>query len=200
MMDFRKTIEHLVELDPNQMSTEEYLYAARLVADRKGCNLLVFGLGNDSRLWITANRQGRTVFIEDSAPWARAVSWRIPEIEVQLVRYGTRRGQWRELLASAPESLALRLPPSLADEGWDVILVDGPAGYDDDTPGRMRSLATAAVFAHRSGGTDIIVHDCDRPVEGTFCERFFAGDEAVQAFDRTRHYRSRPLSQPSIDQ
>jgi uncharacterized protein (TIGR01627 family) len=188
----RETVERLVELDPHQMSAEEYLYAARLLADRHGCNALVFGLGNDSQLWRSANQGGRTAFIEDSASWVNVVRWRIPEIEVHLVRYGTRRAQWREMLASEPETLALRLPPSLAAERWDVILVDGPAGHDDECPGRMRSIGTAALFARRHGGADVILHDCDRAVERAFCERFFATDELVRIFDRTRHYRIKP--------
>lgn len=189
----RRMVTDLVQMDPDQMSAGEYLYAAERLSTRSPCNLLVFGTGNDSPLWLSANAGGRTAFLEDSASWIRVVRWRLPEIEVFQVRYGTRRGQWQELLQQDLTSLALRLPSSLSEEPWDFILVDGPAGHGDDCPGRMRSIATAAALARKGPkAVDLIVHDCDRPVEQAFCDAFFAPQELVREFDRTRHYHILP--------
>jgi glucuronoxylan 4-O-methyltransferase len=88
--------------------------------------------------------------------------------------------------------LELRLPAGLAETAWDTIFVDGPAGFDDDSPGRMKSICTAAALARRHGRGEVIVHDCDREVERRCCDRFFFAAELVTAFDRTRHYRIQP--------
>ncbi|HEX2225191.1 MAG TPA: hypothetical protein VHN15_13405, partial [Thermoanaerobaculia bacterium] len=89
-----------------------------------------------------------------------------------------------------PTRLALELPLAAAVTSWDLILVDGPAGYADSCPGRMKSLYTAAALARRKPGADVIVHDCDRPLEQAYCERFFHPLELVRELDRLRHYRN----------
>jgi len=39
----------------------------------KNCNLLVFGVGNDSALWHNLNKDGRTVFLENIPEWTSKV-------------------------------------------------------------------------------------------------------------------------------
>ena len=184
----RPLIDELLELDQNQMSAREYGYVADLVASKGGCRFLVFGLGNDSRLWLAANLLGRTVFLESSEYWINKVRNGLSTIDIRPVRYGTKRRQWQELLAGDPASLALELPEDVAAGPWDVIFVDAPTGYSDACPGRMKSLYTASILA-RTGGADVLVHDCDRIVERVYCDRFFAKDALREEFDRIRHYR-----------
>lgn len=197
-VDLEERINGIVESNPFQLSRSEYRYVADLVTSRAACNLLVFGVGRDSRLWIEANSGGRTVFLEDSIRWIVDVKLAVPEIDVWPVRYNTRRRQWRELLEANGERLSLGLPPAVTDERWNVILVDGPTGFNDDCPGRMKSLYTASRLAHEAGGADVVVHDCDRPVERAFCERFFHPEQLVHELERTRHYRIRSRGPSSL--
>jgi hypothetical protein len=191
-MDFDAVISRLVALDPNQCTAEEYSYLTHLIASREGVNLLVFGVGNDSGLWLLANQEGRTLFLEDSVAWLNQVRSKLQNIEILPVRYDTRRSEWRELLAGDPAALAMALPEKVTAFPWDVIFVDAPRGFSDDCPGRMKSIYTAALLAGRREGVDVIVHDCDRAVERAYCDRFLAEHRLIKEFERTRHYRTGP--------
>lgn len=188
--DFDEVISAILECDAEQLSRNEYLYVAQLVASRGGCNLLVFGVGNDSKLWLLANGAGKTVFLESSLFWSELIRWRHPDIDIRMVRYGTKRNAWRELLDGRATDLALDLPKDVEDERWDVIFVDGPAAHADSSPGRMKSIYAASVLACRWPGADLAVHDCDREVERAYCDRFLGDDLLVREFERTRHYRA----------
>ena len=48
------------------MSEQEYRVIADAVVRRSPCNVLVFGTGYDSELWMKCNARGQTVFLEDS--------------------------------------------------------------------------------------------------------------------------------------
>lgn len=187
---FDAVISTILECDDKQLSRAEYRYVAGLVAARAGCNLLVFGVGNDSKLWLLANRTGRTVFLESSRFWADMIGWRYPGIDIRMVRYGTRQERWRELLDGPATALVLDLPEDVDGGRWDVIFVDGPTAYAGSCPGRMKSIYTAAALAHRWPGTDVVVHDCDRESERAYCDRFLGGALLVREFERTRHYRT----------
>ena len=176
--------------DRNQLSRAEYRYLAELLVARGGCRLLVFGAGNDSELWLRANAAGTTIFLEDSESWIAKVEQRLPEITIHQVTYGTKRSQWQELLEGPVEHLELELPSAVEGTPWDIIFVDAPTAFFTTCPGRMKSIYTGARLARRGRAADVLVHDCDRPVEQAYCDRFFASGELVRAFHRIRHYRT----------
>jgi len=139
------------------------------IRQRHGCSLLVFGCGNDSHFWEKANRDGTTAFLEDNPRWVAAARARLATATVHSVRYDTRLPEWRSLL-DKPSQLAMDLPVEIGSRRWDVILVDGPAGYDDSQPGRMKSIYAAAQLV--APGGHVFVHDCERPAEQAFAERY----------------------------
>lgn len=170
-----------------QLAASE-LRAIALVLKRKApCRLLVFGLGNDSGWWLRLNAGGTTAFLEDNAAWIRDAAKRHPGATIHLVSYGTRRSEWRTLLDGPREALDLAVPQSVAAAQWDVILVDAPAGWSDDTPGRMKSIHLASRIVAVDG--DVFVHDCDREVERAFCDRLLVPRNLVGEIGRLRHYR-----------
>lgn len=182
-------VRRLVEKNPWQLSEQEYLLVIDKLLSRRPCNMLVFGVGNDSRLWMDHNREGRTAFLEDNEHWLKAVRKKIPDIEAYLVHYHTKRKDWQHWLkAERVKGLMLELPPELLLIKWDIIFVDGPEGWSDDKPGRMRSIYTAAKLAHRSTDCDVFVHDCDRAVESFYSHRFLLDENIVCSIDRLRHY------------
>lgn len=142
------------------------------VQARPGGSFLVFGCGNDSRLWERVNTAGRTVFLEHHPQWAGDVAASI-QSEVILVSYWTQRAQWADLL-DQPERLVMDLPPSVRDHQWDVVFVDGPTGFDDSTPGRMQSIFEASRLV--SAGGMVFVHDCERPVEAAYSTVYLGSD------------------------
>jgi len=167
-------------LDPRlladvQLTAAELGTIVNAVRERPCCRLLVFGCGNDTPFWERVNADGETAFIEDDPRWATAARAALQTSPVYLVDYGTRLGDWR-LLLDAPHRLLMEFPPEILDQPWDVVLVDGPAGHDAFSPGRMKSIFAAANLVGPGGV--VFVHDSEREVEGAFAARYL-GDERL---------------------
>jgi uncharacterized protein (TIGR01627 family) len=173
--------------DANQihLSVEEIYYIASMIRRKVPCRFLVFGFGNDSYFWNKLNRGGETIFLEDDPTWFAKVNEQYSHYASFLVHYGTRRTQWQELLG-APEKLMMNLPEEIKMEKFDCILVDGPQGWVDTNPGRMKSIFEASRLIKLNG--DIFVHDCDREVEQAYCNRFLGHGVLKKELARLRHY------------
>lgn len=185
-----EAIRTLVRENPGQATYEEYKLVHDVVGDRAPCNLLVFGVGRDSQLWLEANAGGTTVFLEDVAEWADFARKEVPGIRVHDVRYGTLRVFWH-LLKHVPESFRMKdLPQEVEETAWDVILVDAPRGTRWYRPGRMKSIYTASVLGGKSGA-DVFVHDCHRRVEREASDRFLGSERLAGEAGSMRHYRLR---------
>lgn len=164
------------------LKVDELRPIVEAIRARPDGSLLVFGCGNDSVFWEKVNRPGRTAFLEDDPAWADATRRRLREARIHPVRYGTRRQDWRELLEDE-RWLAMELPEEVAAAHWDVILVDAPAGFDDTTPGRMKSIYAASRLARP--GTRVFLHDCERAVEAAYAARYL-GQERMYVEIRGR--------------
>lgn len=150
-----------------QMHTNELLEIVKTI--KTPINFLIFGLGNDSIFWSNLNKNGRTVFIEDNKDWFDNIKTKFPFLEAYLINYGTVRKEWKSLIGY-PKKLDLNLPDDILKTSWNVILVDGPAGYSDQTAGRMKSIYMASKLI-KTGG-NIFVHDTNREVEREYCDKF----------------------------
>jgi glucuronoxylan 4-O-methyltransferase len=186
ILPVRYLIKAMRRLNEIQLSPGELSLIIDTVKAKAPCNFLVFGLGNDSTCWLRINRGGKTVFVEDDTVWFRKVIPHGQKIKAHLVNYGTLIGQWKELLDS-PRRLEMALPEEIENERWDVILVDGPAGWNDESPGRMKSIYHSSRLAGNS--TDVFVHDCDREVEQIYCDRFLGEENLNAEVELLRHYR-----------
>lgn len=152
-----------------QLEAGELRPIVAAVRERPGCALLVFGCGNDSHFWERVNRDGTTAFLEDNPQWIADARARLATARVHAVQYGTRVSEWRRLL-DRPSELIMDLPAEIGSRRWDVILVDGPAGYGDTQAGRMKSIYAASTLV--APGGRVFVHDCQRPAEQAFASRF----------------------------
>lgn len=162
-------INKMRRLNKIQLSTEQMKLMSETIKKKTPCKLLVFGLGNDSLFWMRLNRRGKTIFLEDNEYWLKLVTKRIKGLEALLVSYNTIRKDWKNLLET-PSLLNSTLLNELGKEGWDIILVDAPAGFDDLQPGRMKSIYMSSKLIKNSG--DIFIHDCDREVEDIYSNHF----------------------------
>ncbi|MBF2099361.1 MAG: hypothetical protein IGQ88_13455 [Gloeomargaritaceae cyanobacterium C42_A2020_066] len=169
-----------------QLNAKEITLILSAIQRHPQCRLLVFGLGNDSLLWCRANCRGTTYFLEDNSAWFTTVTRAHPQLRADLIQYGTQLHQWPELL-TRPKALGLELPGAATSAPWDVILVDAPAGFGDG-PGRMQSIYAAATELGRPG-TDVFVHDCDRPAEQAYCDQFLKPENLRAEVARLRHYQ-----------
>ncbi len=187
---YYKKIVELVKNNPNQLSVQEYSLIAETIYKKAPCNVLVFGLGRDSSLWLELNKGGKTVFLENNVQWFNRIKEQIPSLEAYLIKYETHVDQWKVLLEQGSKNLLkLELPPHISAVSWDIIFVDAPLGVGAGAPGRMKSIYTAARLASKSEKqVDVFVHDCNRMVEKTYCNAFFQTKNLKGKIDRLRHY------------
>jgi len=187
MFPCRPLLSAMRKLNHIQLTALELARITAAVRGRRECRLLVFGLGNDSAYWRAVNHRGRTVFLEDDAGWLRSVLDRHPGLTAFPVRYTTTLPEWRALL-NQPDRLRMDWPDGVREGDWDVVLIDAPAGWHDEAPGRMQSISAAPRLA--AAGGDVFVHDCHREVEREYCDRFLSPARLVaEEENRLRHYR-----------
>ena len=155
-----------------QLEAVELLYIVKAIRQFSLCRLLVFGLGNDSSFWVQANKSGQTVFLEDRAKWFNEITTKYPYIHAHHIDYLCNIMQWKELLEK-PDQLQITLPKAIEERAWDVVLVDGPRGYnmlDMCQPGRMSSIYMASRLVKEGGY--VFVHDAEREVERVYADRY----------------------------
>ncbi|CAN6229813.1 unnamed protein product [Urochloa humidicola] len=173
-----------------------------VIRARAPCNLLVFGLGAESPLWLALNHGGRTVFLEENEFYVKYLEPKHPGLEAYDVSYTTKVRDFKDLLAAARASrgkecrpvqnllfsecrLAINdLPNDLYDVPWDMVLIDGPSGWNPNSPGRMPSIFTTAVLARSGataakGPTDVLVHDFQFEVEQVLSKEFLCDENRV---------------------
>ena len=168
-----------------QLSVAEIKLIMLTIRQKPTCGLLVFGVGNDSLLWVNVNKLGSTLFVEDNIEWSNKVKRRDGISEIKLVDYKTQRTQWMQFI-EYPEKLDLESFESIVAMDWDVVLVDAPAGWNDSTPGRMKSIYLSSILAKPS--VDVFVHDCNREIEQKYCDTFLGSENLKSEIDKLRHY------------
>ena len=122
--------------------------------------MLVFGMGYDSMLWHHLTN-GNTFFVEDDPKYI-SLNSEIPPDRVILYSYNTN--------LETTQSDELMPFPQLP---YDVILIDGPAGYNASKPGRFLPIYWSTFI-----DTAIIyVDDRRRKTEKNLIKRFFKSRE-----------------------
>lgn len=168
------------------LTEKECRYIADIISNTAPSNLLVFGVGFDSGLWLKLNQGGETVFLEHDHKWIELIKTKVPDIHICEVQYTTKRRQWQLLLFTSmigiTNRLVLNLPGEIYEKAWDIIFVDSPQGDSPLMPGRMQSIYTASILKSKH----VLVHDCDRRVERKYSERFLGNK--IKQTDRLIHY------------
>lgn len=181
--DFTSQIKALVADNHGQCSEREYALIVQELRSQPSCNFLVFGVGNDSKLWLEINKGGKTVFLEDQLDWIQTVKSTVGEhLDIRKVEYRTDISEWKEIVDNR-ERLLLDLPGDIINTDWDLIFIDSPMGFrSTGVPGRMQSIYTASQLkCHR-----YILHDVDRIVEKTYGEIYLG--EMVNHIDKMNLY------------
>ena len=136
-------VKELLTKNGGGMRPDQYLYLATEIAERSPCNVLIFSVGFDTKLWCFAN-DGKTVFLENSVGWAKIAREQNPKAQVDIVSYSN---GWKTVNGITEE---------VENTEWDIIIVDGPGG------GRMGSISEARRLASGTGKTDVYFHDAQR--------------------------------------
>ncbi|MCC7276074.1 MAG: hypothetical protein IT561_25630 [Alphaproteobacteria bacterium] len=138
-------------------------------------NLLIFGYGRDTEYWATLNHAGRTLVVEDDPEWLAEAGRSGGGFTLVEHAYPTTVGATAGLDLACHEATLDRhaLPRGVAAHDWDLVIIDGPAGYDDAKPGRALPIHWAgrriAQAAH------VFVDDCERPLERRYCRHYLVG-------------------------
>lgn len=179
-LDIEKQIRNIDGL----MTKNQYRFIANIVKDKTPCNILVFGLGNDSYLWELINKSGKNVFVENVDEWINKFS----DLEIIKVNYKTNVTELPSQMTI--EKLLLNLPNSIFSTKWDIIIVDGPVGHnppclncklcskENPAPGRMSSIFTSSKLC--STDTIVIIDDINREIEKEMLEICFIKTEKIK--------------------
>lgn len=201
------TINELIsKVGQTQMAREHYVRIADKILGTPEINILVYGTGHDSKLWIECARSvnSKVTFLEPSERWADVARQAYPDANVIDVEYYTRSAEWRSLFDGFADgyrqmrreylSCGFFQTPLLKDfpkmmkvgEGEDVwnteygiVIVDSPVGAVN---GRMTSIVHALGVAMYSEFCTVFVHDAQREIESFYVEKFMK-EFSVESFE-----------------
>ena len=165
------------------MSKKQYLTIAQKLRELSPCNLLVFGLGEDSYLWSKINKNGITIFLEDSKEWITTVN--DGTLDVEHVVYQTSVEKQKEI-GYIPEKLELSIPDRVSDLTYDFIIVDAPLGHQPPRPlkgpGRMSSIYMAFKLLKKGGV--VVIDDMGRPIEKQYAFHYFGEENLIDFIEK----------------
>ena len=84
-MNYKELVD---EFGKGLMSKAQYEEISKELFPLCPCNVLVFGLGNDSYLWNEINKGGLTIFLEDDPTWIS--NFLNSNLKIQLIKYNTK--------------------------------------------------------------------------------------------------------------
>lgn len=141
--------------------------------------MLVFGLGYDTPLWYNATNQN-TYFIEHNEKYIKLNS-NIPKKNI--IFYPYENISVKKSIYLLKNNIAdnflneIDIPTNLLELApFDIIIIDGPTGFDDNCPGRMLPLYWAKKYLSNKN-TLIYVDDCNRLLEKKCINYFFVNNK-----------------------
>ena len=141
--------------------------------------LLVFGLGYDSELWHNSTI-GNTFFVENNIEYINLNKNIIPEANIIFYDFeGITVSKSKNIINnnSLLSTDSFMIPQKLLDSApYDIILIDGPAGYDNDKIGRLLPIYWSQKYLSKSG-TIIYIDDCKRPLESACINKYFCDNK-----------------------
>lgn len=137
--------------------------------NRTNDNVLVFGLGYDSKMWYHQNNN--TYFIENNEEYINLNKDIIPQENIIQYDYknltvkNSFNMNFNDMNIYKIPTKILQLAP------FKIILIDGPAGYNDEQPGRLIPMFWTRYLSDEN--TLIYVDDSSRKLETYAINKFF---------------------------
>mmetsp|Transcript_46480 Transcript_46480/g.117046 ORF Transcript_46480/g.117046 Transcript_46480/m.117046 type:complete len:233 (+) Transcript_46480:3-701(+) len=158
--------------------------------------MLFYGCGLDTAAWqrlVVDRLRGELVVLEGTSEWAARCKAASPASDIRTISYdSTPMNAQAKLLQVGSSHWSeqvglLSLSEDLHRRDFDVIVVDGPQGFDR-YPGRAQSVATSVWLARNATPghhTHLFLHDSARPHERLVLARFVEqpGTAAVRLGD-----------------
>ena len=140
-----------------------------------GKKMLVFGLGHDSNLWYNLTNCN-TFFVEDKKEYID-LNKKINDSKIVHYTYRDKTKVKNSFTISMEALKAFKVPDVLLKEApFDVILIDGPEGWNDECPGRILPIFWSKTVLSKKG-TIVYVDDCNRPLEKHCINQYFKENE-----------------------
>lgn len=183
IFDYVTFIKNMKKQKKGLMSKKQYLRIAKKLSEISPCNLLVFGLGDDSYLWSKINNKGKTIFLEDSKDWIASVN--DGTLDVEHVVYQTSVENQKDI-GFIPEKLEFSIPNRVSDLTYDFIIVDAPLGHQPPRPfkgpGRMSSIYMAFKLLKKGGV--VVIDDMGRPIEKQYAFHYFKEENLIDFIEK----------------
>ena len=132
-------------------------------------NVLVFGLGYDSKMWFHQNN--KTYFIENNDEYIKLNKDVIPEENI--IKYDYKNLTVKNSYNMNLDDMNLyKIPTKILQLApFKIILIDGPPGYNDEQPGRLIPIYWTRYLSNEN--TLIYVDDSSRKLETYAINKFF---------------------------
>jgi len=144
--------------------------------------LLVFGLGYDSRMWYEGNNKN-TYFVENKTEYIELNKNNIPLDNIIQYDYNTLVETSvnltdNDIIKYDLHDKLKKLAP------FDIIIIDGPEGYDNTKPGRLIPCYWSTLLSKK--GTIIYIDDANRKLEKYCINKFFFNKEMTEFTERDK--------------
>jgi hypothetical protein len=168
--------ELVAKVRDTQMTRVEYKFISDTIYSIESPNVLVFGTGYDSNLWIASNRGGKTVFLEPDLIWVNHSKEQNSDVDVRHIKYTTHPNEALTLFFEYEETGIFPKIPKLDDDvlntSWDIIFIDSPVGAVN---GRMTSIFLASQLSDKiEKDVHVFLHDSQRHIEALYGKLFLA--------------------------
>lgn len=142
--------------------------------------LLVFGLGYDSKMWYNGNKN--TYFIESNNKYINLNKNDIPESNI--FKYDYKNINVKESFKMSIDDIKKYVIPEKIKNlaPFDIIIIDGPEGYQADSPGRLIPYYWSTILSKK--GTIIYGDDSLRKLENYCINKFLKDKEKILFKDR----------------
>lgn len=138
-------------------------------------NVLIFGLGYDSKMWFHQNN--KTYFIENNDEYIKLNKDVIPEENI--IKYDYKNLTVKNSYNMNLDDMNLyKIPTKILQLApFKIILIDGPPGYNNEQPGRLIPICWAKYLSNEN--TLIYVDDSSRKLETYAINKFFNNNPKI---------------------
>ena len=150
-------------------SYNEYRAACDEINKKSKGNVLIFGVGHESKLFADINKSGLTLFIEDNPK--RAITLEKEGYDVVRVAYESAKLDRNQV--EDVDKLKMFFPSFIFNTDWNIIFINLPA---DSAKGIMKAIYNAfllATKAEKRKWTTVFVSDFDKVTEKKYVNHFF---------------------------
>jgi hypothetical protein len=144
--------------------------------------MLVFGLGYDSKMWYEGNNKN-TYFVENKKEY---IDLNINDIPIEnIIEYNYDTLVETSLDLTDKDIIKYEVNNKLIFLApFDIIIIDGPEGYDNTRPGRLIPCYWSTLLS--KAGTIIYIDDANRKLENYCIDKFFSNKKMEYFIERDK--------------